>query len=297
MSRYYISLELGGTSLRKSIVSSNDEMMFFEAVSTDALKNASNKVAYFIDIIESLSLKVGLENVIAVTMALSSLMDKNCEYVYSSPMVDGFDNIPLKHELQKKFPVPVILEKDVNAILLYEIAKNQLEVDGVIVCIMLGTGLGNAMAIDGRIYRGFTGSACELGHIPVPHSSKACNCGKTGCIELYASGKALRDISQELNCDIIDLFNDAVDRRVTEILDYFAIAIASECSILDPRHVIIGGGVLKIPNFPLGLLEEKVRYNLRCPNPRESFKFIRASQDDEAGVMGAVINAKQLGFV
>lgn len=298
MTRYYIALELGGTNLRSAVISQEKKIVSFQKESTESLKHAKNKSLYLYEKIKPLIEEVGESNVVAITMALSSLMDKDCRYIFSSPMVDGFDNISLKEDFSRFTNLPVVLEKDVNAILLYEIEKFELNNEGIIVCIFLGTGLGNSMAIDGKIYRGFTGSACELGHIPIPLFSDNCDCGKKGCIEIKASGRQLNAVANELGCEIQDIFTKHGDNeKVQSIIDHYAYAIASEVSILDPRTVLLGGGVVSIKDFPLMTLLSKVKENLRAPYPRKDFDFILASQDEVAGVLGAVINANQLGLL
>ena len=74
-----------------------------------------------------------------------------------------------------------------------------------------------------------------------------------------------------------------------------AIAIATEVTILDPVCVVLGGGVVRMPGFPLDELERRVKENLRIPDPRASLRLVLSSGDPEAGVVGAVINAVSLG--
>lgn len=298
MKRKYIALELGGTYIRRAIVNMDYSVSEYLKISTDVLKKAKNKSKCIVDLLLPYIEMVGKENIIAITMSLSSLMDKNCAFVYSSPMVDNFDNIDLKREVNQYLRLPVILEKDVNALLLYETERLHLEKKGIIAGIFLGTGLGNVFSIDGKIYRGFTGAASELGHIPIPDFDEECGCGKKGCIELKASGRVLQEISSKLRCDIEDIFTlYENDPAVRSVIRHFAYAIAAEISILDPRCVVLGGGIVSIPNFPLAQLIDMIKKNIRNPYPRNSLNVIKASNDDVAGVVGAAINAEQHGYV
>ena len=166
----------------------------------------------------------------------------------------------------------------------------------IVAGVYIGTGLGNAVCIDGRAYRGATGSACELGHIPVAGLTEDCGCGKKGCIELKASGRNLQRIADGLHCPVGEVFiRHAEDEKVQEFITMAAIAIATEVTILDPVCVVLGGGVVGMPGFPLKTLTERVKENLRVPDPRASFKLELSSGDPEAGVVGAVINAVTLG--
>lgn len=292
----YISFELGGTNLRYGIIQDNLEVLRFEKIPTRGLSEASDKVSFFSSIIKHLMDEHKLESIAAITFALSSLLDRERSYVYSSPMVKGFDNIALKKELEQQFSIPVILEKDVNILLLYEIYKLKLPSEGIISGFFLGTGLGNSFSIDGKVYIGHTGSACELGHIPQHSIEGNCKCGKNGCIEVKACGRVLENLAEtNFHCSVKDIFllhGNSVE--LMDVIEYFAIAIATEIGILDPRFIILGGGLLDMQAFPKDYLISRIKAHVRAPNPRESLGFVFASGDIRAGVVGAVIHAQNV---
>lgn len=296
MSKYYLCLELGGTNLRYGIVSQEMEVVMFRKISTAVLSEAENKIGFLSDLLERLMQQVGRENVLAITMALASLMDKERTIVYSSPMVKGFNNIPLVEELEQIFHIPVILEKDVNILLLYEISQLKMDTEGIITGVFIGTGLGNAMCINGRVYKGNSGAACELGHIPVSGLQQMCGCGKKGCIELLACGNILNRMAKETyGCDVREIFTLHRDKpNVMDVIYHCALAVASEITLLDPICVILGGGVVEMQDFPLQYFKECVRENLRTPNPRNLVDLRLASGDERAGVLGSAIHAQQM---
>lgn len=294
--KQYVCLELGGTNLRCGLVAEDFTLRDFRKIPSAGLAEAPDKAEYLRRLLQEGVDAAGRENVLAVSMALSSLMDKERTTVFSSPMVKGFDNIPLAPILSSSLGLPVFMEKDVNILLLYELGRLPKPVDGISVGVFIGTGLGNAMCIDGRVYKGHTGAACELGHIPVPGLDAWCDCGKKGCIELLACGRILNRLaSEKYRCHVSRIFAEhGEEEDVRSVVRYCAIAIATEVTLLDPARVILGGGVPAMPNFPLDYLVATVRENLRCPDPRDSFAFIPASADEQAGVVGAAINASQL---
>ncbi|MCC8180728.1 MAG: allose kinase [Planctomycetes bacterium] len=293
--KYYICLELGGTNLRHGVVAEDLSLTRFNKIPSAGLAEADDKAGYLAALLRAEIDAVGRDNVLAVSLALSSLMDRDRTVIYSSPMVRGFDNLPLASLLEDALALPVFMEKDVNILLLYELSRLAEYRDGIAVGVFIGTGFGNAMCIDGKAYRGATGSACELGHIPVPGLDKLCGCGKPGCIELLTCGKVLHDLAENsLSCPIRDVFVQHGDHpEVLKILDYAAIAVATEITILDPEFLILGGGVTAMPGFPFERFDAAIRHNLRPPNPRDFLRIIRASGDDAAGVIGAGINARQ----
>lgn len=295
MPKYYVCLELGGTHLRLGIVDEQMNVIRFERQPTRGLSEAADKVAYLVALLRPLVESVGHEQVIGISLALASLMDRERSMVYSSPMVSGFDNLPLRDSLATALALPVVMEKDVNILLLYEMHKQALPMEGIVAGVFVGTGLGNAMCIDGRVYAGFSGAACELGHIPVPGLAEPCGCGKLGCIERKASGHLLAELAAQLHCPVGEIFQrHGQDARVMDVVHHFALAIATEITIVDPSCILLGGGVLAMPGFPLESMLQQVRDNVRTPYPRTTLRFAHASGDSEAGVIGAALHAKRV---
>ena len=153
MSKYYLTMEMGGTNLRYAIVDEEFRLIDFLKVPTRELAKAENKVDFIYGILEPIIIALGKENIICISFALASLMDRDRTIIYSSPMVSGFNNIPLKAELEKRLSLPVFMEKDVNSLLLYEMRKQRFSAEGIAVGVFIGTGLGNAMCINGKIYK------------------------------------------------------------------------------------------------------------------------------------------------
>jgi len=294
---YYLGIEAGGTHLRIAAMDHSLRVRSFQKVRSDGLSDAADKAAYLESLMEPYFQEMGKENCRCICLSLASLMDRDRTICFNSPNIRGFDNLPLKPLLEERIGIPVEMERDANTELLYEMRRLGLPQEGIIAGIYIGTGLGNAICIDGKAYRGATGSACELGHIPVAGLTEDCGCGKKGCIELKASGSVLQRLAGEvLHCPVGEIFTaHLADDRVQEFLTMAAIAIATEVTILDPVCVVLGGGVVRMPGFPLEELTRRVKENLRIPDPRASFTIMLSSGDPEAGVVGAVINAISLG--
>ena len=296
MKQYYLCMEIGGTNLRYGVVGEDFRLLDFNKIQTDTLSDAEDKGDFIRELLEPEIKKHGVCNIRCLCLSLASLMDKNRTVCYSSPNIKGFDNLRLPSILEEKFPFPVYMERDVNTSLLYDVWKKGCNPSGIIVGVYIGTGLGNAVCIDGKIYKGSTGSSCELGHIPVAGLEKECGCGKKGCIELLASGKRLEELAeQKYHCPVKDIFKLHGEKDdVRDTVSMCALATATEITILDPEIVILGGGVVQMKNFPLDYFIQNVKANLRIPNPRESLTIALASFDAEAGMVGAAINASML---
>jgi allose kinase len=220
--------------------------------------------------------------------------------VYQSPNISGFDNLNVAEPLEDAVGVPVFVDNDVNNLLIGEIMDRDLEDCGTVIGIYFGTGLGNAIYINGSILEGKHGVAGELGHIPVLGKTDCCGCGNSGCIEMYASGKKLEQIVKKYfpGTDIKDIFvHHAQSDIIKMFIEALSIPIAIEINILDPDYIIIGGGVINIKGFPKEELEKCVYDHTRKPHPAKCLELVYTNGENEAGVRGAAYNAfKMLGI-
>lgn len=289
----FLCVEIGGTNLRVGVVAKDYTLEQFEKIPSAELSDAEDKGEYFKTLLNPILKKYGKDSFYGISLSLASLMNRERTICFNSPNIKGFAHLPLKEILEDIWGLPVIMERDVNTSLLYDLRKNNISGEGIVIGIYIGTGLGNAMSIDGKIYRGSTGSSCELGHIPVDGLEEMCGCGKSGCIELRACGKVLAKVSENVfHCPVQEIFTKYGDRKeVLDIVRMCALATATEVTILDPICVILGGGVTQMPDFPLEYFVNTVKENLRIPDPRSSLRIIPASPDPEVGVIGAAINA------
>jgi fructokinase len=160
---------------------------------------------------------------------------------------------PLKEDLEKKLDKKISIENDANCFTISEatmgVAKNNSFVFGVI----LGTGVGGGIVIDGKIHHGRTNIAGEWGHHTLHQNGKKCYCGKKGCVETYISGPALEKRWEEMtgkNQLLPEIVKDYENSKFLqwrqEFLDNFGTGLANVIDILDPDVIVLGGGLSNI---------------------------------------------------
>ncbi len=161
---------------------------------------------------------------------------------------------PLKEDLEKYLNQKISMENDANCFAMAEakigIAKDYNVVFGVI----MGTGVGGGIVMNGKLHSGRTNIAGEWGHHILHQNGKNCYCGKKGCVETYLSGPSLEkrwfDLTgkTESLTDIIKNSNDEnASQWKKEFLDNFGAALANVIDILDPDVIVLGGGVSNVP--------------------------------------------------
>lgn len=157
--------------------------------------------------------------------------------------------VALATQLTARIGVPVTIENDVNAAALG--AGRSLGIDGSLAYLSVGTGFAAGLVIGGKIVRGSTGTAGEIGHVPVAGSTVQCVCGQLGCIEAIASGGALTRSARQLGvgANAGDLWDAAgAGHEASIAVRKTAVAtLAWACQLavlmLDVDHVVVGGGV------------------------------------------------------
>lgn len=212
----------------------------------------------------------------------------------------GWRNVPLVQSLQG-FGLPVFLEHDVRAAALAELILGGSAGDGDMLFITLGTGIGGALIIDGRVYAGPHTLAGEIGHTIVTVGGDRCACGKHGCLETIASASAIirrvRDaagLPVTLTGEEVAAMVVAGHPQASEIwlkaADALALAFANYATVMDPQRIVIGGGLAEAGD----LLLEPIRAALaKYLDPAYPVVVERTRLGAIAGYLGAALNARR----
>lgn len=286
-----LGLDIGGTNLRSGFVNDRFELSDFHISSSQTIcgENATEKLAEYI---RGMIRETGITPT-AISIGFPSTLDKARKRLLSTPNLDGLNDLDMVQRLEDALHLPVYIDRDVNLLFLYDCHANHLNGNVMIGCYV-GTGLGNVIAIGGEILVGKNGVAAELGHIPVRGLNVDCPCGNVGCMEMIASGKALKILQETFYSEesIATLFSlHTNEQPLLDFINDLALPIATEINILDPDDVILGGGVLQMEGFPKAVLEAAIRLHARKPYPEQALKFHYSGEKQENGVVGAGINA------
>ncbi|MBR2765686.1 MAG: allose kinase [Blautia sp.] len=288
-----IGVDIGGTNFRAGAVTEDGTIIKFEKTPTKSVVRSgdvlSDIAAYLKAFAEDLDYS-------AVAIGFPATLDPERKKVIQAPNIPFMENLPVCDYLNAELGVPVLAERDVTYALCYDMNKYHIPEEGLSCGIYFGTGIGNAISIDGRFHAGRCGAAGELGHIPVLGSSVMCGCGNIGCLEAVAGGKALVRIQQEYFPDtqIGALFTEHGDEKVLlDFIDGMAVAVATEVNILDPDHVLVGGGVMKMPDFPKEYLHECILKRVRKPLPANELNIIYTDDEKDKSVIGGAVYARR----
>jgi len=297
-----IGIDIGGTHLRIGSVDRAGHVARFEKHESREVCGRSGSAQRLIALIRDYLARTDFdERAFALAVGFPSTVSRDKRIVYSSPNLplggeNGLDGQDVVSLLESALGIPVLIDKDTNFLLQYDLVRLNLRDKGCTIGIYYGTGIGNAIFLDGKFLTGKHGVAGELGHIPFFGSTNICGCGSRACAETHASGYVLRNLWQEhfSNEPFCELFlRHAEDSRIKQFIEAMAIPFATEMNIFDPDQVIVGGGVVEMAGFPMELLKGYLREFVRKPYPGEDFALLRASAMPETGVIGAAYYAME----
>jgi glucokinase len=224
----------------------------------------------------------------------------------------GLQEVPLAQPLADHYGVPARLGNDVEVATLGELKFGAGRNCDDFVCIFVGTGIGSGIVFDGIQYRGFSGTAGEIGHIPIEPNGRPCGCGGMGCLEAYASRTAvakqiLADLSRGMDSMVRDkidmtkgilrskalanavLANDeVVVRSVVDAAKYMGLGLATVANFLNPRRIILGGGLVEALPLYFETAAHEVQFKgLRIATKK--LEIVKAELGDYAGIIGAAL--------
>ncbi len=304
---YSIGIDIGGTKIAGALVDESGQIVNELRVPTP-VEDPAALVDAVVGVIRELRAD---HEVLGAGVAMAGFIDAaQSAVIYGTNF--GWKNYPLKAEIEAKLDIPVIIENDANAAAWAEYRFGAGKGFQHMVMLTLGTGVGGAVIVDGRMLRGGFGVAGELGHMRVVPNGVECGCGQHGCIESYASGTALVRTARELVAS-----GDPLGARLGELAEqageltgvqvYEAIlegdagarklladvgswtgqAVASLSAILDPQIVVIGGGVSAAGELLLGSIRDAYRKHMPAAGFRPELKIVTAEFVNDAGVVGA----------
>jgi glucokinase-like ROK family protein len=266
------------------------------------------------ELLHQLNLKIS--QIIAIGMDVPGPIVVEAGGVSSPPIMPGWDGYPIRGYLDELWKVPVVIGNDAELGALGEWAYGAGRGESNLAYIKVGTGVGAGLLLDGRIYRGTTGSAGEIGHITIQEDGPLCTCGNYGCLEAMAGGQAIARKAREalqagkrtqlsqLDPDKINAIDVAATAQrgdlvaqqiITEAGTHLGIAIASLVNLFNPGMVIIGGGVALLGD----LLLEPIRKTVTERSLSSAAKAVRITSavlGRRASSMGAVVQAINLSL-
>lgn len=299
-----VGIDIGGTKIAGGVVDSGGRII--EKVRVDTPHDTVTLAQAVVDMANHFRTAHDIE---AVGVAAAGFIDRERANVIHAPNI-AWHNEPLKTTLQHGIGLPVTIENDANAAGWAEYRFGAGRGIHHMVMLTMGTGVGGAVIVDGELFRGGHGIAAELGHLRFIRGGLPCGCGQNGCLEQYASGRALqreantiadaggigrtlaahRDEHGTISGPAISRLVLAGDPGAIEAIHRVATALGEACggfqAVLDPELFVIGGGVAQLGDDLLQPVRTAYETSLPGYGDRPIAHFAIAQLVNDAGLIG-----------
>ncbi|MFI9152988.1 ROK family protein [Streptomyces sp. NPDC053367] len=302
--RHVIALDVGGTGMKAALAGANGELLHRARRPTGRERGPDAVVDGILDFAAELHAygeKHFGEPASAAGVAVPGIVDdKNGVAAYAANL--GWRDVPLRELMTKRLGgIPVALGHDVRTGGLAEGRIGAGRGADRFLFVPLGTGIAGAIGIDGRVEAGAHGFAGEIGHIVVRHDGAPCPCGQRGCLERYASASAVSEAwaaagggpgADAADCARAVASGDPNAVRVWgEAVGALADGLVTALTLLDPRTLIIGGGLAEAGETLFSPLRDAVRRRVTF---QKLPTIVPAALGDTAGCLGAGLLAWDL---
>jgi glucokinase len=305
---WVIGVDLGGTKIRLGLVSPQDEIVATRQMATAAHEGVDAVTERIAAAVHELQDAIPMGCCVAALGICSpGPVDHEAGMLIDPPNLQGLHHKPLRQKLVDRLHIPVVLEHDAKAAGLGDYYFGAGRGARSMVYVVVGTGVGAALIVDGAIYRGPHNSAGEIGHTTIDRNGEPCGCGSRGCIETYlsgprlarryerAQGQAQAATSPVGGSDVARLAveGDPVALQVFEDAgDALGAAVATMAMMLDVDLYVIGGSVAKAGDLLLEPARRGVpKYSFRSVSER--VRIVPTALGDDGPILGCTWLARQ----
>ncbi|HEL1856944.1 TPA: ROK family glucokinase [Streptococcus suis] len=313
MAKKIIGIDLGGTSVKLAILTTEGEIQEKWSIKTNILDEGSHIVPDIIDSIQQRFETHGLtkDDFLGIGMGSPGVVDSEAGTVIGAYNLNWKNLQLVKEQFETALGLPFFIDNDANVAALGEQWVGAGNNNPNVVFMTLGTGVGGGVIAAGNLIRGVKGAGGELGHITVDFEAPfACTCGKKGCLETVASATGIVNLSRRYadqyagDAKLKQMIDDGQDVTAKDVFDlakegddlalivyrhfseYLGVACANIAAVLNPAYIVLGGGVSAAGEFLLDGVRKVFAEN-SFPQIKESTQIVLATRGNDAGVLGA----------
>ncbi len=290
--KQYVSIDVGGTAIKYGVIREDGKILSKDVVNTEAQKGGPAILLKVQTLIQQILTQ---QKICGICISTAGIVDtKTGTITHAAPLIPNYTGTEYKKTLEDKFQIPCEVENDVNCAGLAEYYDGAAAGSRISLMLTVGTGIGGSILIDGKIYRGISGSACEVGYMMM---------SKGEFQTLGAAKSLIRNVSEwkkepERIWNGYRIFDAAkqgdpiCNRAINEMADVLGQGIANICYVLNPEIVVLGGGIMTQKDY----LKEKIEASISkylIPEIARHTRLAFARHGNDAGMLGAFYHFQQ----
>ena len=307
---YAIGVDLGGTTIKTGIVSSDGKIIFQSKFPSFGEQGPKAVITQIRKSIEEVLPHAKGKTLRGIGIGSPGIVDEKGGIVKDPPNFADWHNVALGNAVTKIFRLNTKVENDANVAAIAEAKFGAGKRYPNFLFVIWGTGVGGGIILNGGMYRGPFGGAGEIGHVCIDYNGLQCNCGAQGCVEAYVGQRylsqrtvgRLKNHPRSLILKLVDgdvskvepkyisqaaLKGDKLAREIfTEAGTLLGVALGSVLNTVDVRVIIIGGGISAAGDFVFAAVKKSVQMHVMKPM-REDITVLPARLGNSAGILGA----------
>ena len=305
-----LGIDIGGTKLAAGVVDREGQVVSYLREPTPITMDAEE---IFDAVLKLSKAALAQSGIIAERVGIGCGGPSRFNEGIVSPLhIPAWRNFPLKAKIEAALGLKVIVDNDSKALALGEAVFGAGRGSRCMLGMVVSTGVGGGIVVDGKLFHGISGNAGHIGHVIVARNGPRCDCGAVGCLTCYASGTGLaerahialkRGVATSLSSLPLDeitaraivaaaLEGDSLSLRLMRDASHaLARAIASTAALFELDRVVIGGGVAQSGELLFGPLRQELKRRATLSFTRD-LPVLPAALGPESGVIGAAALAQ-----
>ena len=289
----YVSIDIGGTAIKYGILDESGQVLCMDQMNTEAYKGGPEIVKKITHIVKKCQTET---KICGICIATAGMVDvQKGEILFALPdIIPNYSGTCLKKIMENQFHIPCEVENDVNCIGLAESTSGAAGGKKNVLVLSVGTGIGGCAVIEGKVYRGFSESACEIGYMHIDDRDLQ-SVGSTSALVKKVAMWKNESIHLWNGCRV---FEEAKKgdllciKAIDEMMDTLGKGIANLCYVLNPEIVVLGGGIMVEEEYLKDKLNLAVERWL-IPAVLSNTTIVFAKYRNNAGMLGAFYHFKQ----
>lgn len=282
----YVSIDIGGTAIKYGVIREDGEIVYRNERETESYKGGPAILAKAVDIADAL---IRTYQISGICISTAGMVDtEKGEIFYSAPLIPNYAGTKFKETMERRFGIPCEVENDVNCAGLAEYVSGVSRGSHIALMLTIGTGIGGCIVIDGKVFHGFSNSACEVGYMHMDGSDFQ----TLGAASILTKKVAEWKQEPQENWNGYHIFEEAkkgdaiCNRAIDEMTDVLGKGIANICYVINPEVVVLGGGIMAQKAFLKSKIENALlRYLVSGIAENTRIEF--AKHKNDAGMLGA----------
>ena len=294
--KQYICIDIGGTAIKYGVVQSGEIPEIIQTDSCKTPENGTKILQKVFDIIEGLKRNCGQTEAVCISSAGIVNSEEGCILEANDDLIPGYTGTKIADRVKEKFGIPCFVENDVNCAAMAEYYAGAAKGYHSMLMLTIGTGIGGAFIAGGKLLKGHTYSACEVGYMNMEEGTFEEIAATSALVARTAKRlhKTADEISGKWIFEQAQDGNEVCIEEIDRMCDILAKGISNICYVLNPEIVLLGGGISAQTDWLKPRIEMGMEKYL-IPVIRKKTKLDFAKFKNQAGMIGAYYAAGFIG--